>query len=127
MESSIGRNYYNICDLSNQARTIRCSGAIEKHADSSDGPHLIAADNGDGSSDSDSTTPPTIEGRYHFNVDDIMIADDILMCPFVFRSHNAVLCGAMAECIMPGMLRARFSARNKLQSLELVYDAMGFM
>jgi hypothetical protein len=28
---------------------------------------------------------------------------------------------------MPGMLRAHFSSRNKLKSIELVYDAMGFM
>jgi PAS domain-containing protein len=28
---------------------------------------------------------------------------------------------------MPGMLRAHFSPRNKLQNLEMVYDAMGFM
>ena len=28
---------------------------------------------------------------------------------------------------MSGMVRASFSLRNKLQSLEMVYDAMGFM
>ena len=52
---------------------------------------------------------------------------DILMCPFVFRSHDAISCGALCECIMPGMLRAEFSSRNKLKSLEVTYDAMGFM
>ena len=91
------------------------------------GPHLIATDVGDGSSDSDDSMSPQIKGQYHFNDDDIMIMDDVSMCPFVFRSHNAVLCGALAECVMPGMLRARFSERNKLLSVELVYDAMGFM
>jgi hypothetical protein len=91
------------------------------------GPHLIAADAATESSDSGYTTGPQIKGRYHINVDDILLTEDILMCPFVFRSHDAVRCGAFSECVMPGMLRAHFSARNKLQSLELVYDAMGFM
>jgi hypothetical protein len=98
---------------------------MEGHANA--GPHLIATDVGDGSSDSDDSNSPQIKGQYHFNDDDIVIMDDVSMCPFVFRSHNAVLCGAMAECVMPGMLRARFSDRNKLLSIELVYDAMGFM
>ena len=57
----------------------------------------------------------------------MILMDDVLMCPFSFRSHDAVVCGALAECVMPGMLRASFSERNKLNSLELVYDAMGFM
>jgi hypothetical protein len=28
---------------------------------------------------------------------------------------------------MPGMFRAHFSSRNKLNSVEMIYDAMGFM
>ena len=65
---------------------------------------------------------------YSINEDDMILMDDILMCPFVFRSKNAVLCGALADCVMPGMLRAQFSpATNKLSSVEMVYDAMGFM
>ena len=98
---------------------------IEDHV--KNGPHVIVADIGDGSSDSDDSISPQIKGQYHFNDDDIMITDDVSMCPFVFRSHNAVICGAMAECVMSGMLRAHFSDRNKLLSIELVYDAMGFM
>jgi PAS domain-containing protein len=64
---------------------------------------------------------------YCINEDDMIVIDDILMCPFVFRSKNAVLCGALADCVMPGMLRAKFSKSNKLHSLEMIYDAMGFM
>jgi len=70
---------------------------------------------------------PLIRASYHVNEDDMILMDDVLMCPFTFRSHDAVLCGSLAECVMPGMLRANFSERNKLASLELVYDAMGFM
>jgi hypothetical protein len=85
------------------------------------GPHLIVADSMTAPSDFD------IKGRYIINDDDILSMEDILMCPYVFRSDNAVVSGAFAECVMPGMLRAHFSARNKLQCLELVYDAMGFI
>ena len=68
-----------------------------------------------------------IQAYYHVNEDDMLLTDDVLMCPFIFRSQDAVQCGALAECVMPGMVRASFSLRNKLQSLEMVYDAMGFM
>lgn len=70
---------------------------------------------------------PKIKGHYHVNEDDMILMEDVIMCPFVFRTQDAVSCGAFSECVMPGMLRAHFSSRNKLQSLELVYDAMGFM
>lgn len=74
-----------------------------------------------------SNTIPQIRGYYHINEDDMILMDDIIMCPFIFRSQDAVLRGALAECVMPGMLRAHFSSRNKLVSMEMVYDAMGFM
>ena len=48
------------------------------------------------------------------------------MCPFTFRSLDAVWCGALAECVMPGMLRVCFSSNNKLKSVEMIFDAMGF-
>jgi hypothetical protein len=91
------------------------------------GPHLIIADTMTALSDFEDTYGLKIKGRYIINDDDILSMEDILMCPFVFRSDNAVVCGACSECVMPGMLRAKFSARNKLQCLELVYDAMGFI
>mmetsp|Transcript_20766 Transcript_20766/g.29314 ORF Transcript_20766/g.29314 Transcript_20766/m.29314 type:complete len:959 (-) Transcript_20766:532-3408(-) len=86
----------------------------------------IAADIDTASSNS-SNQSPQIRAIYHMNEDDMLLTEDVLMCPFIFRSQDAVLCGALAECIMPGMLRANFSPRNKLTSLEMVYDAMGFM
>lgn len=64
---------------------------------------------------------------YAINDDDMIIIDDILMCPFLFRTRSAVMCGALTDCVMPGMIRANFSKANKLQSMEMVYDAMGFM
>lgn len=90
------------------------------------GPAVVTADN-DSSSTQSSTALPHIQAYYHVNEDDMLLTDDVLMCPFIFRSQDAVLCGALAECVMPGMLRAHFSPRNKLLNLEMVYDAMGFM
>ena len=68
-----------------------------------------------------------IGAYYAINEDNMIMIDDVLMCPFVFRTKNAVLCGALTDCVMPGMIRANFSKANTLQSMEMVYDAMGFM
>ena len=68
-----------------------------------------------------------IGAYYAINEDDMIMIDDILMCPFVFRTKNSVHCGALTDCVTPGMMRAMFSKNNKLQSLEMVYDAMGYM
>uniref|UniRef100_A0A7S4I3G7 BZIP domain-containing protein n=1 Tax=Odontella aurita TaxID=265563 RepID=A0A7S4I3G7_9STRA len=90
---------------------------------------VLIADN-DGTSSSDSSPNsgrPQIRAYYHVNEDDMLLTEDVLMCPFVFRSQDAVQCGALAECVMPGMLRGQFSKRNKLLNVEMVYDAMGFM
>lgn len=76
------------------------------------------------SSNEDGANSPQIVCSYHINEDDMILMEDVLMTPFVFRSQDAVTCGAFCECVMPGMLRASFSARNKLTSVELVYDAM---
>ena len=67
-----------------------------------------------------------IQAYYHLNEDDMILTDDVLMCPFIFRSQDAVLCGALSECVMPGMLRARFGPTNKLSNVEMIFDAMGF-
>ncbi|KAL7526159.1 hypothetical protein ACHAXR_001351 [Thalassiosira sp. AJA248-18] len=56
----------------------------------------------------------------------MIITDDVLMCPFIFRSQEAIWCGALAECVQPGMLRASFSSTNKLRHVEMIFDAMGF-
>ena len=89
-------------------------------------PAVISADVETSSSNS-SGSWPRIRAYYHVNEDDMVIMDDILMCPFVFRTQDAVLCGAQAECVMPGMLRGTFSSRNKLVSMEMIYDSMGFL
>jgi hypothetical protein len=91
------------------------------------GPTAIISGDVETSSSNSSRSRPQIKAYYHVNEDDMIIMDDIIMCPFVFRTQDAVLCGALAESVMPGMLRGHFSSRNKLISLEMTYDAMGFM
>ena len=71
------------------------------------------ADTSSGASSGDSKIPQ-LRAQYHLNEDDMILMEDTLMCPFVFRSHNAVLCGALSECVMPGMLRAHFSTNFKV-------------
>lgn len=88
----------------------------------------IVTDNETASSSNEECNLVTqIHGHYHVNEDDRVLMEDVLMCPFMFRSRDAIHCGSVSECVMPGMLRAQFSARNKLQSVELLYDAMGLM
>lgn len=89
------------------------------------GAAMVAADME--TSSSNSSHLPQIRACYHINEDDMILMEDVLMCPFIFRSQEAVVCGALAECVTPGMFRAHFSSRNKLLSVEMVYDAMGFM
>jgi len=88
----------------------------------------ITNNNHDSKSHSNINKPNNkIQAYYHINEDDMILTEDVIMFPFIFRSQDALLHGALAECIMPGMLRAKFSSRNKLLSVEMVYDAMGFM
>lgn len=107
-------------------KTMGVTGRVASRQSGEQGPAVISADVETSSSSSNGKLP-RIHGSYHVNEDDMILMDEILMCPFIFRSQDAVLCGALAECTMPGMLRTHFSSRNKLKSVEMVYDAMGFM
>eukprot|EP00980_Cylindrotheca_fusiformis_P024177 scaffold11589_cov117-Cylindrotheca_fusiformis.AAC.11 len=93
----------------------------------SDDPAVLISGDVETSSSISSKNRPQVRAYFHVNEDDLILMEDILMCPFVFRTKNAVRCGALAECVMPGMLRAHFSTTNKLKSVEMTYDAMGFM
>jgi hypothetical protein len=106
--------------------TSSLSNLAQARDGSGKGPAVISADVETSSSESNSRVPQ-IRAYYHINEDDMILMEDVLMCPFVFRSQDAVLCGALAECVMPGMLRAHFTSQNKMKSLEIVYDSMGFM
>jgi len=77
-------------------------------------------------SSSSSKKPRGIRAGYHINEDDMILTDNVLMCPFLLKSQGAVKNGALAECIMPGMLRATFSNSSKLNNVEMIFDSMGF-
>jgi len=79
------------------------------------------------SSSNSSRSKVQIRAYYHLNEDDIILMNDVIMTPFFFRTQDAILCGALSDCVMHGMLRGEFSSRNKLVSLEMVYDSMGLM
>ncbi|CAN0491927.1 unnamed protein product, partial [Scytosiphon promiscuus] len=49
------------------------------------------------------------------------------MCQWPMRTDNATECGAQCEVCSNGMLRARFSADNRIHRLDLIFDAMGLM
>jgi hypothetical protein len=102
------------------------SGGVPTNVPALDGPDVIAGDV-ETSPNNSSQNRPQIRAYYHLNEDAMILMEDVLMCPFLFKTHDAVVGGALAECVMPGMLRANFSAKNKLASMEMVYDAMGFM
>ena len=70
---------------------------------------------------------PKIRAFFDMNEDDMVHTGDVMMSRFLFRSQDAVLCGALAEVHMQGMLRAQFSSSNKLLNIEMIYDALGFM
>lgn len=110
-----------------QANTIGGATGTDTSSANGSGAAVLSTDAENSSVSSDSNKMPRISAHFHINEDDMIMMDSVLMCPFVFRSSDAVLCGAVAECVVPGMLRAQFSGRNKLVSLEMVYDAMGFM
>lgn len=106
----------------NQGRKRRKDGpsANSLHPQS----NLIGID--DTTSSSTMEASREIKAYYHLNEDDMILTDNVLMCPFVFRSQDAVICGALSECVMPGMLRACFGPTNKLSNVEIIFDAMGF-
>mmetsp|Transcript_9195 Transcript_9195/g.10725 ORF Transcript_9195/g.10725 Transcript_9195/m.10725 type:complete len:971 (+) Transcript_9195:158-3070(+) len=115
-------------DVNSSRRPQLTNVALEAPIRISNGPPIISRDvETSSSSNSSRNKPQQIRASYHFNEDDMIIMDDVIMCPFVFRTQEAVLCGALAECVMPGMLRGEFSSRNKLLNLEMVYDSMGLM
>ncbi|KAL3944722.1 MAG: hypothetical protein SGBAC_001193 [Bacillariaceae sp.] len=102
-------------------------GASGSANETQDGPAVIISADVETSSSNSSGNRPQIRASFHINEDNIILMDDILMAPYVFRTQDAVECGALAECVMTGMLRAHFSNTSKLESIELIYDAMGFM
>lgn len=102
-------------------------GASASANGTQNGTAIIISGDVETSSSNSSNNRPQTRSYYHINEDNIILMDDVLMAPYVFRTQDAVECGALAECVMTGMLRAHFSKTSKLKSVEMSYDAMGYM
>ena len=119
--NSVGSQHSTHAPNKNRKRRNGGTSANYLHPQS----NFIAIDN-DTTSSSSLESSREIQAYYYLNEDDMILTDDVLMCPFIFRSQDAVICGALSECVMPGMLRACFGPTNKLRNVEMIFDAMGF-
>lgn len=120
-------NDVNGSGSNNNDNTDANNSSSQSHRHSGRDRNIITIDNDTTtSSQSSSQRHRGIQAHYYINEDDMILTDDVLMCPFIFRSQEAVWCGALAECVQPGMLRACFSSSNKLRNVEMIFDAMGF-
>ena len=68
-----------------------------------------------------------VRARYYWGPEDCLISGDTLMMRWVYRTENAVQCGALCECYCQGMLKAQFTPNNKVATLEIAFDVMAFM
>jgi hypothetical protein len=106
--------------LSSESLSFSCQVQIENS-----GANLVAFE------DRDSSTQrkcQPIYMAYHVNKEEMLTAiNETVQCRFTFGTQNAVTCGACSECCISGMWRAKFLTDNKLLTVEIMYDAMGFL
>jgi hypothetical protein len=62
--------------------------------------------------------------QYYSGPYESIIQDDVYMCKWHMCTTNAMHYGARCEVSKTGMIKAVFSQSNKLQSVEMVFDAM---
>jgi len=119
----------NVASLKSEEKPVSSHMSV---ADSRQSPESTDGSNGCNDNDTLSNSlvaqqHPQVRAYFHINEDDTVHTDDVMMSRFIFRSQDAVLCGALSEVHIQGMLRAQFSSTNKLLGVEMIYDAMGFM
>jgi len=64
---------------------------------------------------------------YITSQDEMVAANEHVMCPFTLRTEGFEQVGATQGCVQHGMLQARFNLQNKLVAVEMMFDVMGFM
>ena len=64
---------------------------------------------------------------YGVQQQDFHCAGDLVMCRYTMRTEGFQEVGAFSSCEQCGMLLCRFGESNKLTSVEMVFDVMGFM
>ena len=68
-----------------------------------------------------------LESSFQIESGEVLQASDTLMCTWMFRTGNAQQCGLASGFFQQGMLHCNFSAENKLRTVEIMFDVMGFM
>lgn len=56
-----------------------------------------------------------------------LISNNQLFCKFQLRTSNLVEKGGLSELVKSGMISSKFSSENKLERLDMFFDAMTFM
>ncbi|CAM9388283.1 unnamed protein product [Choristocarpus tenellus] len=69
---------------------------------------------------------PRVGFVYHVAPGDILIVDNQAMCHWQLTTEGLMAAGLQRECIVDGMMHCRFTESSKIESLELIYDALGF-
>jgi hypothetical protein len=59
--------------------------------------------------------------------DDFHCAGDVVMCRYTMRTEGYQDVGLQSSYEQCGMILCRFNQNNKLLSVEMVFDVMGFM
>lgn len=65
--------------------------------------------------------------QFYSGPDESVMADDTFMCKWQMTTTNAVQRGCRYEVSKNGMMKATFSAQNKLTFMEQTFDVMSFM
>ena len=68
-----------------------------------------------------------VVARYYSGHNDMITEGDLLMTTWLWKTENAVACGARCEVFKQGMLQASFTPQNKIIALDFVFDVMAFM
>jgi len=72
-------------------------------------------------------SPPRIQIQFTLITEDAVSSGSQLMARWTVNTVNAVSLGASCEVSKSGMLYCKFNSRNKIVSMEYMFDVMAFM
>ena len=64
---------------------------------------------------------------FHVDESEMIAAGDLVMCSYVMTLDAYAPDGTPCPCSQSGMVQCNFNKSNKIVSLELIFDVMGFM
>ena len=59
--------------------------------------------------------------------DDLLAAGDLVMCRYSMKVEGLERVGGLSACVQTGMMMCRFDRNNKIYSMEIMFDVMGYM